>query len=257
MDSYADVQSALTMQPHPLIFMTVSGSHQFGFSSHDSDIDLRGVHVLPIQLVAGLHIGNETIEHTTEGSIPVDIVTHDVAKFCRLLLGKNGNVLENIYSPLVIHTSPAHEELMHLASQCITKYHSKHYDGFALKQWKLLQQEHQRNRKGVKALLYLYRVLLTGIHLMQTGRVEANLLALNEIFNLPYIPDLVARKLAGNEHDALSEQEVKMHTAEYHRLCEALDNAYAVSTLPEKVSENTKLALNTFVLKSRYEHADS
>jgi hypothetical protein len=30
-------------------------------------------------------------------------------------------------------------------------------------------------------------VLLTGIHLMRTGRIEANLLALNQEFRLPYI----------------------------------------------------------------------
>ncbi len=30
-------------------------------------------------------------------------------------------------------------------------------------------------------------MLLTGIHLMRTGRIEANLLALNQEFRLPYI----------------------------------------------------------------------
>lgn len=32
---------------------------------------------------------------------------------------------------------------------------------------------------------YVFRVLLTGIHLMQTGKVEANLLTLNEKFQVP------------------------------------------------------------------------
>jgi hypothetical protein len=42
-------------------------------------------------------------------------------------------------------------------------------------------------------------VLFTGIYLMQTGVVEANLVTLNEVFNLSYIPDLVAAKLGGEE----------------------------------------------------------
>ena len=38
---------------------------------------------------------------------------------------------------------------------------------------------------------------VTGIHLMRTGEVEANLSRLNETFRLPYIADLIDRKLAG------------------------------------------------------------
>lgn len=75
----------------------------------------------------------------------------------------------------------------------ITRHHSHHYFGFAETQWKLFLKTLPRR---VKPLLYVYRVLLTGIHLMRTGEVEANLVTLNEEFRLPYIADLVARKLA-------------------------------------------------------------
>ena len=50
-------------QPHPLIFATVSGAHLYGFPSADSDWDLRGVHLLPIDQVVGLQTGDETIEN--------------------------------------------------------------------------------------------------------------------------------------------------------------------------------------------------
>ncbi len=49
-------------QARPLIFATVSGSHLYGFSSPDSDFDLRGVHVLAPAEVVGLETGPETIE---------------------------------------------------------------------------------------------------------------------------------------------------------------------------------------------------
>src|SRR5439155_15780676 len=80
------------------------------------------------------------------------------------------------------------------AKGVITKHHSHHYFGFAETQWKLFQTESPRR---VKPLLYVYRVLLTGIHLMRTGEAEANLVKLNDEFRLPYIADLVSRKLAG------------------------------------------------------------
>ena len=43
--------------------------------------------------------------------IEFDIVSHDVKKFFGMLLKKNGYVLEQLYSPLVVHTTPEHEEL--------------------------------------------------------------------------------------------------------------------------------------------------
>ena len=39
----------------------------------------------------------------------------------------------------------------------------------------------QKSVRRVKPLLYVYRVLLTGIRLMRTGEIEANLITLNEV----------------------------------------------------------------------------
>src|SRR5207248_2644211 len=101
------------------------------------------------------------------------------------------------------------------ATGVVTKHHSHHYFGFAETQWKLFLKESPRR---VKPLLYVYRVLLTGIHLMRTGEVEANLVTLNEEFRLPYIGDLVARKLAGPETSKLKDADIAFHESEYQRL---------------------------------------
>src|ERR1700682_5802730 len=41
----------------------------------------------------------------------MDLVTHDGLKFFTMLLKRNGYVLEQLFSPLVVHTTPEHEEL--------------------------------------------------------------------------------------------------------------------------------------------------
>ena len=41
--------------PYPLLFATISGAHLYGFPSPDSDYDLPGVHVLPLEDVVGLN----------------------------------------------------------------------------------------------------------------------------------------------------------------------------------------------------------
>src|SRR5215813_2157834 len=188
------VYSEIAAQPYPLLFATISGAHLYGFPSPDSDFDLRGVHILPIKDVVGLDVRDETVEDSRviEG-LEMDIVSHDIRKFFKLLLKKNGYVLEQLFSPLVVQTTPEHDELKEIARYrgnrgVITKHHSHHYFGFAETEWKLFLKESPRR---VKPLLYVYRVLLTGIHLMRTGRIEANLLNLNEEFRLPYLAGLV------------------------------------------------------------------
>ena len=236
-------------QPYPLLFATISGAHLYGFPSPDSDVDLRGSHVLPIERVVGLETRDETIEDSRviEG-LEMDIVSHDVRKFFGLMLKKNGYVLEQLYSPLVVDTAPEHAELKGMAKGCITRHHSHHYLGFADTQWRLFLKESPRR---VKPLLYVYRVLLTGIHLMRTGEIEANLIRLNEGFRLPYIADLIARKLAGPEKSALPPTHLAFHEEEYVRLRRELEAAHDVSRLPELPSAATRAALNSLLVRVR------
>lgn len=236
-------------QPYPLLFATTSGAHLYGFPSPDSDFDLRGSHILSLERVVGLDVKHETVEDSRviEG-LEMDIVSHDVRKFFGLLLKKNGYVLEQLFSPLVVHTTPEHDELKSIAKGCITKHHSHHYFGFAETQWNLFLKESPRR---VKPLLYVYRVLLTGINLMRTGLIEANLLTLNQEFQLPYIPDLAARKLAGPEMSILEDADVAFHNLEYQRLRGELQSAHEASRLPEMPSEETRAALNDLLVRIR------
>ncbi len=233
------LRAIVQAQPHPLLFATVSGAHLYGFPSPDSDFDLRGVHVLPPELVVGLDEGPATIEVAERRpDLELDLVTHDAKKFFGLLLRRNGYVLEQLYSPLVISTTAEHGELKAIARTCITRHHVHHYRGFAGTQWDLFCKEQPRR---VKPLLYVYRVLLTGIHLMRTGEIEANLVHLNEEFRLPYVPELVARKLEGPEKATLAEQDWGRHESEYNRLVGVLDEASVASTLAEEPSAHRAL----------------
>src|SRR6188474_3356712 len=104
----------VSAQTYPLLFATISGAHLYGFPSPDSDFDLRGAHVLPIEKVVGLDVQDETVEQEMivppdtssglrppspqsgegTGALEMDIVSHDARKFFGLLLKKNGYVLD-------------------------------------------------------------------------------------------------------------------------------------------------------------------
>ncbi|WP_433166799.1 DNA polymerase beta superfamily protein [Kribbella sp. CA-247076] len=69
--------------------------------------------------------------------------------------------------------------------------HAHHYRGFANTQWDFFLKKQE-----LKPLLYIFRVLLTGIHLMRTGVVQADLRELvQEVPEAPaYLGELMAAK---------------------------------------------------------------
>ena len=233
--------------PYKLVFATISGAHLYGFPSPDSDFDLRGVHRLPLKDVVGLEAGEETVEKSgIRDGLEVDLVTHDARKFIGLMLKKNGYVLEQLLSPLIVFTTPEHQELKSLAAGCITRHHSHHYFGFSETQWKLFQKA---DPPHVKPLLYVYRVLLTGIHLMRTGKVEANLVRLNDEARLSYLDDLIARKTGGTELGRLEQTDLAFYQQEFERLRGLLQEEFERSRLPEVPTAGP--ALNDLLVRIR------
>jgi predicted nucleotidyltransferase len=215
---------------YPLIFVTVSGAHLYGFESPDSDYDLRGCHVLPLRTVLGLREPKETEEFLgPDAGLELDLVSHDIRKFCRLLVKPNGYVLEQLTSPLVLRSSPAHQDMLELVPELITRHHAHHYHGFARNQWKLFAKEPR-----VKALLYIYRVLLTGIHLMKTGKVEASLPKLLEIYPQEGLQEWIEAKRSGAEKQLAGEHLIQEQEPRYQSLLAELECARDGSHLPER-----------------------
>ena len=86
-----------------------------------------------------------------------------------------------------------------------------------------------------KGLLYQYRVAMTGIVVLETEEIEANVLRLNERFRLPGIEDLVSRKVSG---EMVCVEDDAPYLREIASLEPRLDEAYERSalfdcTLPE------------------------
>lgn len=243
--------------PHSLLFATVSGAHLYGFPSHDSDYDLRGAHILPLDDLVGLNDGEETVEDVGRRFGPdnteLDLVTHDVKKFMVLMLRRNGYVLEQLHSPLIVHSTPEFEELRSIASNCVTPHHAHHYLGFARGQWKLLLKN---DPPRVKPLLYIYRVIGTGIHLMNTGHIEANLRTLNADLKLPWLEQLMEQKTSGDEKALASSTSIpeapvdlSFHEREIAKLESRLIEDRDRSQLPNEPTAHS--ALNDLLIRIR------
>ncbi len=238
-----DVLAAIAHRGPKPVFATISGAHLYGFASKDSDIDLRGAFLHPTAAMLGIDPPKETITVDADGDFELDWVAHDLRKLAKLLTQHNGYVLEQVFSPLVVVATDAFEELKALARGCITRPTVRHYLGFAKGRRKRLGEPDPT----VKHLLYAYRVYLSGIHLMRSGDVEANLETLNDGFRLSSIGELVARKREGREKELLTD--LARFVPELDELEATLVRAHDESRLPQEPT--TRAALDAFVVRAR------
>jgi predicted nucleotidyltransferase len=231
--------------PTPL-FATVSGAHLYGFASADSDVDIRGAFVRSLDSVLGLGPHQDTLEISeVRDGLQVDWVAHDVLKFVTMMTKRNGYVLEQLYSPLVVCGGDWLDELRELGRSCHIRPLYYHYRGFYHNQRKLLVA----GQATAKAVLYAYRVLLSGIHVLKTAETQAHLPTLLAIYPHANVLELLEMKREGEEKGSLEESLLDWHLSALADLEGDLDLAFSESRLPEQVSQWQ--ALSDYVVRAR------
>ena len=231
--------------PDPL-FVTVSGAHLYGFPSPDSDVDLRGAFLASTREFLGLDGVNETLQSTAViDECEVELVAHELGKCLRLLTRSNGYVLEQILSPLVIYTTPMHDELCSIARGSFCRRVFKHYRGFGMGIWR----EYQRSGLAgtIKQVLYAYRVLMTGIVLLEEGILEPNVKNLGPRFGI----DLNSLISAKSFEKVAWQGPIGEHEQCIEALFDRLEHARDKSVLPEDLPNKDRL--NDFLIRCRIE----
>ncbi len=162
------LREAVEAVPHRFLYATLAGDALCGLAERDAEWDVRACHILPARDLLGLREPPEQVAFTGHcGERAFEFLSLEVRKLFLNLLKKNGQVLEQILSPLVLVTTPEHEELKAIARECACTHMAHHYLSHA----RLLAQVHAARGDGLSRLRTV-RVLLTGIHLMRTGEVE-------------------------------------------------------------------------------------
>lgn len=261
---------------HLPVFATVSGAHLYGWADEHSDYDIRGIHVAdPRELLGVVRTTPETIDRDVKeellrcdrvpaevamgGDVPItdvdhlltktdiDIVSHELGKFVRLLCKPNGNFLEVLHSPLIVTaTDSRFEELRRLSHDVVCKKLANHYLGFYAGQRKRYSD---RPEKRLRQVLYGYRVLLTGRVLMRPAKIVSNLPDLLELADWcpkDIVNELMAMKRDGQKDcpDSLFEGAL----AQQDLLLEGLEYDAERSDLPEKPKVD---GLNDWLIKYR------
>lgn len=80
-----------TIRPK-LIYEYISGSHSYGLNTQDSDIDLRGVFILPLNERLSILDYNQELANDKQ-----DIKYYELKKFLKLLIDANPAVIESLW----------------------------------------------------------------------------------------------------------------------------------------------------------------
>ena len=79
-----------------LIFKSLAGSHSFGMANEESDIDIRGIYVAPIEQVFNLDTEIMVVKNKDGKG---DAVFYDLRKFCRMASVSEVNAIQMLYTP--------------------------------------------------------------------------------------------------------------------------------------------------------------
>jgi predicted nucleotidyltransferase len=236
--------------PVPWIFLGISGSHAYGFASADSDYDFRGWHVLPASLVLALEPAPETYQLQ---QYPIDFISHDIGLVLRSLLRKqDGTLFEHVYGLSPLYTSDLHTMVQELLQPYRTRFLYQHYMHFATRQWNAIIKEQRSGLVAVKTVLYMYRVLLTGIHALQTGQFILALPTLIQDTPYTHVQDWIAQKQDRHYADLLVPDPSPLLTRirhDYETLQRTLSEAVDTSPLPTQLPELKPIA--EFLVETR------
>jgi predicted nucleotidyltransferase len=219
---------------HLVVYL--SGAHAYGFPSPDSDLDLKAIHIATTDALLGFAPPAPTVDRAEIlGGVEIDYTSNELSHALAGILGGNGNFLERVLGRTMPHASPLLDELRPLVQRSLTRRVHRHYRGFALNQLGELAK-----KPTAKKLLYVLRTSLTGIHLLETGRLETDLTRIMGDYGIPDAAALVKRKLAG-ERVALDAAQLGAWQPRVAALLERLDRAREASSLPETPSNEAEL----------------
>lgn len=111
-----------------------SGSRAWGFSSPDSDYDVRFVYVRPIMEYLKVNESKDVIEWKLDDVL--DINGWDLKKFMSLCLNGNATPFEWMNSPVVYHTTPEWDGIAWVCRDYFCEKSAiNHYCGIATNTW--------------------------------------------------------------------------------------------------------------------------
>ena len=167
------------MKPDNIILEGVTGSTAYGLATENSDVDVKGVYLLPTKTV--LSIGFDP-QKTTKDHVDPDWVYHEVGKFMKLVISGNPTVTELLYLEEYTQMTPIGQMLIDNRDAFLsTKAVTNAYSGYAFSQAQRLNNRTAQGLDGYDSSLknrfakhtrHCFRLLMQARQLLETGTLS-------------------------------------------------------------------------------------
>jgi len=227
------------------LFLMVSGAHNFGFPSKDSDIDIRGVYYSNSKNFFDIKPKEQKVFEFMSGDRKLDVSVDELRHYLQLVNSSNGNRIEWPFSDLIIYQSSHFNKLRACVNEnALSKQIFNHYLNFARDMW-----SGKTKAEGVKKDLYALRVYMTGITILEEGHVCSNIVKLNERFGEQIINPMLKIKYSGENGAARG-----YDRRELGKVIQSLDERLIYAHQNSNLQNNSNIeALNTYHQEFRIE----
>ncbi len=152
-----------------VIYRCQVGSKAFGLSTKDSDDDIRGIYLPKAKRHWSLYDLPGQLEKVNDQH---DEVYWELEKFLRLALKANPNILETLWTPMIIMMTPIAQELREIRSCFLSRHIYKTYSGYVLSQFRKMKNAYEKTGEyKTKHAMHLIRLLLSGIGVLENGEI--------------------------------------------------------------------------------------
>lgn len=161
------------MKPQNIILEGITGSVAYGLNTENSDIDIKGIYLVPTKEVLSM---NWNSEHTTKDNTDPDWVYHEVQKFMKLAMKGNPTITELLWLESYTQLEPIGQLLIDNREIFLSNIIFKSYGGYALSQARDLNRRggtygSGRSNRYEKHTRHCFRLLYQGHELLETGKL--------------------------------------------------------------------------------------
>ncbi len=211
-----------------IVYRCVVGSRAYGLDGAGSDTDRRGIFLPRAERMWSLQGVPEQIERKE-----TEECYWELAKFLRLAINGNPNVLECLYTPLVELATPIAQALLARRGLFLSKRVHATFGQYGVSQFRKMQDD--LRLRGVvrwKHAMHLIRLLLSGIVILREGHV-------------PVLVEAHREELLAIRRGEWSFARVDSWRQSLHR---DLEQAFVTTRLPD---EPDLAAVNAFLVEAR------
>lgn len=167
------------MKPNQIILEGVTGSVAYGLNTANSDVDIKGVYLLPTEKILSLKFNPQK---TTKDHVDPDWVYHEVGKFMKLVAKGNPTVSELLFLNEYTQLTPVGQLLINNRNLFLsTRAVMRSYRGYAKSQALRLNNRTEQDLNGYASSLknrfakhtrHCFRLLLQARQLLETGTLQ-------------------------------------------------------------------------------------